>query len=49
MSTLSFAPNIVSAASGDLQNIGSALRDANATAAARTTLPPPYKTSWPPC
>ena len=30
-------PGIVSAASGDLQNIGSALRDANAAAAFRTT------------
>jgi hypothetical protein len=30
-------PDIVAAASGDLQNIGSALRDANAAAAARTT------------
>lgn len=37
MSTLNMVPNIVSAASGHLQNIGSALRDANSAAAARTT------------
>jgi hypothetical protein len=37
MSTLSVTPDVVAAASGDLQHIGSALRDANASAAARTT------------
>jgi PE family len=37
MSTLSVMPDIVAAATGDFQNIGSALRDANAAAAPRTT------------
>jgi PE family len=38
MSTLSVMPDVVVAASGDLLNIGAALRDANAAAAARTTV-----------
>jgi hypothetical protein len=33
MFTLSVEPDIVSSASGDLQHLGSALRDANAAAA----------------
>ncbi len=37
MSLLSIAPDIVSAASGNLQNLGSALRSANAAAASQTT------------
>jgi len=37
MSTLSVVPDIVSAASGNLENLGSALRDASAAAACQTT------------
>lgn len=37
MSLLSVAPDMVSAASGNLENLGSALRSANAAAAAQTT------------
>lgn len=37
MSLLRVAPDIVAAASGNLENVGSALRSANATAAAQTT------------
>lgn len=37
MSLLSVAPDIVSAASGNLENLGSALRSANAAAASQTT------------
>ena len=38
MSTLSVMPDVVVAASGDLLNIGSALRAGNTAAAARTTV-----------
>ncbi len=37
MSSVTVMPEIVSAASGNLQNLGTALRDANATAASQTT------------
>src|SRR5262245_48436655 len=37
MSSLSVVPEIVSAASGNLQNLGSALRSASAAAASQTT------------
>jgi hypothetical protein len=37
MSSLSIAPDLVAAASGNLENLGSALRSANAAAASQTT------------